>query len=94
MTSFGVPLLLGIKGRAFRVAAGPLITFRVNDGQGLNNAWAKAYYGYQLGVGLNWGSFGIDVRHEGSLSDIAATTLSPAGSEQASIFLLYFKDNF
>lgn len=95
VTSFDVPLLMGIKGGPFRVVAGPLIAFRVNDGQGLNDAlkqyttgtindaWAKAYYGYQLGVGLDLGSFGLDVRHEGSISDIAAVNLGPAGSAQA-----------
>jgi hypothetical protein len=82
-TSFDVPVLVGIKGGPIRVMAGPVVSFRVNDNQKLgealsqytngtlNDAWAKAYYGYQIGGGLDIGSFGLDVRHEGNLSDIA-----------------------
>lgn len=82
-TSFDVPVLLGIKGGPIRVMAGPVVSFRVDDNQKLgqalsqytsgtlNDAWAKAYYGYQIGGGLDLGSFGLDVRHEGNISDIA-----------------------
>lgn len=82
-TSFDVPLLLGIKGGPLRVVAGPVVSFRVDDNQklgqalsqytsgSLNDAWAKAYYGYQVGGGLDLGSFGLDVRYQGNISDIA-----------------------
>lgn len=82
-TSFDVPVLLGIKGGPIRVMAGPVVSFRIDDNQrlgealslytsgSLNDAWAKAYYGYQVGGGLDLGSLGIDVRYEGNLSDIA-----------------------
>lgn len=82
-TSFDVPVLLGIKGGPIRVMAGPVVSFRVDDNQrlgaalsqytnsSLNDAWAKAYYGYQIGGGLDLGSFGLDVRYEGNLSDVA-----------------------
>lgn len=82
-TSFDVPLLLGIKGGPIRVMAGPVISFRIDDNQRLgealsqytsgtlNDAWAKAYYGYQVGGGLDIGSLGLDVRYEGNVSDIA-----------------------
>ncbi|QIP15887.1 PorT family protein [Spirosoma aureum] len=82
-TSFDVPILLGIKGGPIRVMAGPIISFRVSDNQKLgdairqytsgtlNDAWSQAYYGYQVGGGLDIGSFGLDVRYEGNLSDIA-----------------------
>ena len=82
-TSFDVPVLLGIKGGPLRVVAGPIISFRIDDNQRLgeavrqytngtlNDAWANAYYGYQVGGGLDIGSFGLDVRYEGNLSDIA-----------------------
>ena len=82
-TSFDVPVLLGIKGGPIRVMAGPVVSFRVDDNQrlgealnlytkgSLNDAWSKAYYGYQVGGGLDLGSLGIDVRYEGNLSDIA-----------------------
>lgn len=94
MTSFDVPILLGLKGGPLRVVAGPVISFRVDDNQrlgeavrqytngSLNDAWAKAYYGYQVGGGLDIGSFGLDVRYEGNLSDIAQINDSGARFSQ------------
>ena len=82
-TSFDVPVLLGIKGGPIRVMAGPIVSFRIDDNQKLgqalsqytngtlNDAWAKAYYGYQVGGGLDIGKLGLDVRYEGNLSDVA-----------------------
>jgi len=82
-TSFDVPVVLGLKGGPIRVMAGPVFSFRVDDNQrlnaalnqytsgSLNDAWSKAYYGYQVGGGLDLGSLGIDVRYEGNLTDIA-----------------------
>ena len=82
-TSFDVPVLLGLKGGPIRVMAGPVVSFRIDDNQrlgsalsqytngSLNDAWSKAYYGYQVGGGLDLGSLGIDVRYEGNLTDIA-----------------------
>ena len=82
-TSFDVPLLLGIKGGPIRIVAGPVASFRINDNQSLgnalqqytqgslNDAWSQAYYGYQVGGGLDIGSLGLDVRYQGNISDIA-----------------------
>ncbi len=82
-TSFDVPVLLGIKGGPFRVVAGPMVSLRIDDNQrlgqalgqytngSLNDAWSKAYYGYQVGGGLDIGSLGLDVRYQGNLSDVA-----------------------
>ncbi len=82
-TSFDVPLLLGIKGGPIRIMAGPVASFRIDNNQGLgdalrqytnnslNDAWKKAYYGYQVGGGLDLGPIGLDVRYEGNLTDIA-----------------------
>lgn len=83
LTSFDVPVLLGIKGGPLRVVVGPVASFRINDNQtlgqavqqysngSLNSAWSQAYYGYQVGGGLDIGSFGLDVRYQGNLTDIA-----------------------
>ncbi|GAB3997952.1 hypothetical protein GCM10028807_44320 [Spirosoma daeguense] len=83
LTSFDVPVLLGIKGGPIRIMAGPIVSFRIDDNQrlgdairqytngSLNDAWTKAYYGYQVGGGLDLGPLGLDVRYEGNLSDIA-----------------------
>ena len=82
-TTFDIPLLLGIKGGPIRVMAGPVISLRVDDNQRLgqalnqytsgtlNDAWAKAFYGYQIGGGLDIGSLGLDVRYQGNVSEIA-----------------------
>ncbi len=82
-TSFDVPLLLGIKGGPIRIVAGPVASFRINDNQSLgnalkqytqgslNDAWSQAYYGYQVGGGLDIGSLGLDVRYQGNISDVA-----------------------
>ena len=82
-TSFDVPVLLGLKGGPLRVMAGPIASFRIDNNAGLsdalkqytggtlNDAWQKAYYGYQVGGGLDIGSLGLDVRYQGNLSDIA-----------------------
>lgn len=82
-TSFDVPVLLGLKGGPLRFMIGPVASFRIDNNAGLsdalkqyttgtlNDAWSKAYYGYQIGGGLDLGSIGLDVRHEGSLSDVA-----------------------
>lgn len=86
-TNFDVPILLGLKGGPIRVLAGPIVSFRISDDQSLrdalqdytsgslNNALARATYGYQLGVGLDLGRLGIDVRREGSLSNVSAVNL-------------------
>ena len=82
-TSFDVPLFAGIKGGPIRIVAGPVASFRIDDNQSLgnalqqytqgslNDAWAQAYYGYQVGGGLDIGSLGLDVRYQGNISDIA-----------------------
>ncbi|GAA4396219.1 hypothetical protein GCM10023187_04070 [Nibrella viscosa] len=92
VSSFDVPILLGLKGGPLRVVAGPIVSFRIDDNRRLqdalrdyttgtlNNAWAKAYYGYQLGVGLDLGKLGVDVRREGSISDVAAVNLGTTGN--------------
>lgn len=82
-TSFDVPLLLGLKGGPLRIVAGPVASFRISENQSLgqaiqhytsgslNDAWSQAYYGYQVGGGLDIGSLGLDVRYQGNLTDIA-----------------------
>ncbi|WP_234733205.1 porin family protein [Tellurirhabdus bombi] len=87
VTNFDVPILIGLKGGPLRVVAGPLISFRINDDDRLrdalrqytsgsiNDAFAKASYGYQIGAGLDIFRFGIDVRHEGSLTNVSVIDL-------------------
>jgi Outer membrane protein beta-barrel domain len=94
-TSFDVPVLIGLKGGPLRIMAGPMVSFQVANNQPfrdalnqytagtLNDAWAKAYYGYQIGGGLDLGRLGIDVRYEGSLSDVVSADLGTTGNVTA-----------
>lgn len=96
-TSFDVPVLVGMKASFLRFNAGPVVSFPVGNNEtlktalsnyttgNLNDALAKAVYGYQVGGGLDLGTLSVDVRYEGGLSDIAALNLqSSAGSTQFS----------
>jgi len=83
-SSIDVPILIGLKGGPFRINAGPMASFRVGDNQklrdafqqytsdGLANALSQAVYGYQLGAGLDIFGFSLDVRREGSFTDMAS----------------------
>ncbi|MCY7350399.1 MAG: PorT family protein [Cytophagaceae bacterium] len=95
LTTIDVPVLIGLKLGPLRVNAGPMASFVVNNNQTLGNAlsqyttgsiddaFQKAFYGYQLGGGLDIGSWSLDVRYEGSLSDVSSLNLqSVAGSTQ------------
>jgi Outer membrane protein beta-barrel domain len=77
-----VPLLIGLKFGPLRLNAGPVASFKISD-KGLNDELKKyssnvgesfknASYGYQAGVGVDIGSFCLDLRYEGSLSDISS----------------------
>ncbi|MFN8355628.1 MAG: porin family protein [Spirosomataceae bacterium] len=96
-TSFDVPLLVGMKASFLRFNMGPMVSFPVGNNQNLkdalsnyttgslNDALAKAVYGYQIGGGLDIAGVSVDVRYEGGLSDISALNLqSSAGSTQFS----------
>lgn len=77
-----IPLLLGFKFGPLRLNAGPVASFKISD-KGLNDELKKyssnvgesfknASYGYQAGAGVDIGSFCLDLRYEGSLSDISS----------------------
>lgn len=82
-SSIDVPLLIGLKGGPFRIQAGPMASFRIGDNQklkdafqqytsgGVTNALSQAVYGYQLGAGLDIFGISLDVRREGTFTDIA-----------------------
>nr|WP_229248512.1 porin family protein [Dyadobacter sandarakinus] len=82
-SNIDVPLLIGLKGGPIRILAGPVASFRIGDNQNLKeafkeytsdlgNAFSEATFGYQLGAGLDLGSFSLDVRKEGSFTNIAS----------------------
>lgn len=82
-SNIDVPLLIGFKGGPLRILAGPVTSFRIGDNQrlrdafehytsDLNNAMSEATFGYQIGAGLDIGSFSLDVRREGSFTNLAS----------------------
>ncbi|WP_170120664.1 porin family protein [Dyadobacter jejuensis] len=82
-SNIDVPLLIGLKGGPIRILAGPVTSFRIGDNQKLsdalrhytsnfNDAMAEATFGYQVGVGLDIGSFSLDVRNEGSFTNLTS----------------------
>ncbi|WP_044200122.1 porin family protein [Dyadobacter tibetensis] len=88
-SNIDVPLLIGLKGGPFRVLAGPVTSFRIGDNQKLsealreyssnfNDALAEATFGYQVGVGLDIGNFSLDVRNEGSFTNLASFQVNGA----------------
>ena len=69
------------------ILAGPVTSFRIGDNQrlrdafkyytsDLNNAMSQATFGYQLGAGLDLGNFSLDVRKEGSFTNLASFQVS------------------
>jgi len=86
-SNIDVPLLIGLKGGPIRILAGPLFSFRVGDNQKLSDAFkqyssnrdnslSNAVVGYQFGAGLDLGSFSLDVRKEGTFTDLATFKLN------------------
>ncbi|PAC32362.1 porin family protein [Flectobacillus sp. BAB-3569] len=83
-TNIDIPVLLGFRMSPFRINGGPLASFNVSKGATLNesikaytqngaeDAFKKASYGYQVGGGLDLGALSLDVRYEGSLSDVTS----------------------
>ncbi len=80
-TSLDVPLLIGYKFGPLRVNAGPVASFKVsnsisddlkNYSSNIGDSFKNASYGYQAGAGIDLGSLSVDLRYEGSLSDISS----------------------
>lgn len=79
-SSIDVPVLFGLKGGPFRVNGGPVASFRIGNNQNIREAiryytttptaMSEAIFGYQLGAGLDIFGVSIDVRREGSFSNL------------------------
>jgi hypothetical protein len=85
-TNLDVPVLLGIKAGPIRINAGPMASFKISS-DGLNEAlksyssnvgesFKNAAYGYQVGGGVDIGSLSVDLRYEGSLSEVTVVDLT------------------
>lgn len=86
-SNIDVPLLIGLKGGPIRILAGPVTSFRIGDNQrlrdafkqytsDLNSALSQATFGYQLGAGIDLGNISLDVRKEGSFTNVASFQLN------------------
>lgn len=70
-----MPLLLGIKLSSLRLHAGPVghlhlsSTSELTDFKSYSSKFASMTWGYQAGVGLDFGKLGIDLRYEGNFNN-------------------------
>jgi hypothetical protein len=87
-TNIDMPLLIGYRFlRLFRVNAGPVASFNIGSNKNLSEAlkfysnnnisdsFKKATYSYQIGAGLDIRKLGLDVRHEGSITEVSSIKL-------------------
>lgn len=87
-TDLDVPILIGFKPLNFlRIMGGPVASFKLAENESLRDALSSytsnvgdalenATYGYQVGVGVKVLGVELDVRHQGSLSEISALNLT------------------
>ncbi len=93
-TNIDLPFLVGVNlKRILRLYAGPLASFSIAEGgklsetikdytnQPLDETLKRAVFGYQAGVGVDLKKFKIDVRYEGSLTDVSAIKLDKVSSD-------------
>ena len=72
-----VPLMVGFKFGTLRLNAGPVghvflsSTSDLTNIAGLTTTYNKLEWGYQAGLGLDFGGLGLDLRYEGNFSDYA-----------------------
>ncbi len=72
-----IPVLIGLKLKAFKLGVGPVMTFLISEDSDLHEITEydlkmnNATLGYQAGIGLDIGHFTIDLKYEGSLSKLA-----------------------
>lgn len=91
-SNIDVPILVGLKLGPIRINGGPMASFRIGENQKLGEAFkyytsqklddalAKSVFGYQFGGGLDIFRLNIDVRREGTFSDVAAYKVNSGGT--------------
>ncbi len=84
-SNLDVPLLFGVKlGKIFRINVGPMASLRMSSNGKIGDSFDdftgdnsdaefknRLAYGYQAGVGLDFGRLSVDVRYEGNFTEIA-----------------------
>lgn len=85
-TNFDIPVLLGFKVGPLRINAGPMASFKITDkgldeelkaySSNVGESFKNASYGYQAGAGVDLGALSLDLRYEGSLSEVTGNTFN------------------
>lgn len=90
-TNIDVPLLLGIKLGHLHFLGGPIASYQLSNnetvdtafnnylGGSIANGLSKSQIAYQVGGGIDLLGITLDVKYEGSLTDIAQDIKVPAG---------------
>ncbi|WP_159473528.1 porin family protein [Dyadobacter sp. 3J3] len=113
-SNFDVPVLFGVRiAKFFRVNVGPMASLRLSNNGKIGDSFEavtgensgaefknRLAFGYQAGVGVDFGRLSLDVRYEGNFTDISkiqfanATTASQFGKKsnlfQATLGLAIF----
>ena len=83
-TDIDIPILVGVKiAKTLRIMAGPVASIKVSEDETLrdalknvtgnpNDAFANESFGYQAGVGIKILGLDLELRRQGSLTDISA----------------------
>jgi len=100
-SNLDVPVLFGVRvAKFFRVNVGPMASFQMSSNGKINDTFNavtgdnsnaefknRLAFGYQAGVGVDFGRLSLDVRYEGNFTDVAkinfdnATTASQFGKK-------------
>lgn len=85
-TNLDIPLLIGYKFGPIRINGGPMASFKLSStatseelktySSNVGESFKNAAYGYQVGGGVDVGSFSVDLRYEGSLSEVTVVDLT------------------
>jgi hypothetical protein len=74
-SNLDVPIMVGFKLGSFRVNGGPVAHIHLGSNDGLAElkdykaSFQSATWGYQAGIGLDFGKLGIDLRYEGNFNN-------------------------
>ncbi|PWJ55610.1 outer membrane protein with beta-barrel domain [Dyadobacter jejuensis] len=94
-SNLDVPILLGVRiGKIFRINVGPMASLRLSSNGKLNDSFDdftgddsdaefknNLAYGYQAGVGFDFGRLSLDVRYEGNFTEIAKVNFNNSDTE-------------
>jgi hypothetical protein len=74
LNNLDIPLMLGFKLGSFRINGGPIGHIHLGENSGLSGLadfkanFQSATWGYQAGIGLDFGKLGLDLRYEGNFN--------------------------